>query len=100
MRRKASDRILDTFLPTHSGKVQQAPGTTIQILNAMPVPEIRAVGGKETPLLEVGGSKYALPAPTKRTIVPAPEQRQRAQFLGGEVKPGSKSPEPAHVPVK
>lgn len=97
-RRKAADRILDTFVPT-VGKMQHAPGTTIQILNAMPIPEMKVIDGKETKLLEVGGSKYAIPPPVKRVITPEPEQpTKRAQFLGPEFTPGSKSPAPEEKP--
>ncbi len=93
-RRKASDRILDTFLPNTAGKIQQGHGTTIQILNAMPIPEVRMDDGKAAPLVTIGETRYALPPPTKRTISPVTDKR-RSDYLGPQVTPTSSSPAPA-----
>ena len=105
VRRKASDRILDTFLPTQN-KIQQASGTTIQIVNALPVPEVRAIGGKESPTVEIAATSYALVSPKKRLIEPesSDEQKRRSQFLGPNKMTGDKlaateSPRPIELPT-
>lgn len=101
VRRKASDRILDTFLPT-AGKLQHAQGTTIQILNALPLPEVRVIDGKEAPTATLGPAKFALTSPKKRTILPANEdttQKRRQQFLGPQVTTSSESPAPVELPT-
>lgn len=112
VRRKASDRILDTFVPTQ-GKMERVGNTTIQILNALPVPEVRAIDGRESTVVEIGEVKYALPVSQKRLIKPAPAdaQKRRSQFLGpvvpGTTKFGvpnvdakSPSPEESLTPMK
>jgi hypothetical protein len=100
VRRKAADRILDTFLPT-AGKIQTAPGTTIQILNSMPLPEMMVTDGKESKAIDVMGKKYVLPVQTKRKIGPsAPdENKRREHFLGPKHAMGSASPAPDESPT-
>lgn len=100
VRRKASERILDTFLPPPNRSLQQAPGagTTIQILNAMPIPETRVIDGKESKMVEVGGRPYALPPATKRIVnAGADVQKKKSQFLGPQHTPASSSPAPAEL---
>ena len=104
VRRKASDRILDTFLPTNKPAVQlqHGGGTTIQILNAMPVPETRIIDGKQAPLVEIGGTKLSLPAPVKRKINAGAEdqnQKTKRAFLGPQHTGGSTSPAPTESPT-
>ena len=104
VRRKASERILDTFLPPPQAKLQQAPGTTIQILNALPIPEVKMVEGREAPHVEIGQVKYALTSPKKRTISPAEEPKKRERYLGptsmqGDAATGGSSPAPIEIPT-
>lgn len=81
VRRKASDRILDTFLPTNVPKIGHIGGTTVQILNAIPIPEVRMIDGRPDQTLLVGGTPVAIP---RRMIGPGdPDPKTRRQsFLG------------------
>lgn len=104
VRRKASERILDSFAPVQGGKLQQAPGTTIQILNALPLPEVRMVDGKEATTVEVLDTKYAVQNPTKRKIEPSPTPERRDKYLGpasvqSDQLTGAMSPAPMEIPT-
>lgn len=105
VRRKASERILDSFAPVQGrGQLQQAPGTTIQILNALPIPEVKMVDGKEAPMIEMGEVKYALTSPKKRTILPEPAPERKERYLGpasvqnGQAT-GATIPAPLEIPT-
>ncbi len=105
VRRKASERILDNFAPVQGrGQLQQAPGTTIQILNALPIPEVRMIDGKESPSVEIKDVKYALTSPKKRVILPDAAPERKEKYLGpasvqNAQSTGAVSPAPMEIPT-
>lgn len=71
-------------------QVQRVPGTTVQILNNLGLPEYRATGGKAMQTIEVGGQKISLDRPvTKRNLV-LPESQETKGSKGTYV---SKKPD-------
>src|SRR5262245_61533449 len=65
---KASSRLLDEF-SDNSRRLQHAPSTTVQILNNIPMPEVKVVNGKEADMVQIAGQPIALPpAPVVKVI--------------------------------
>lgn len=99
VRLRATIRVLGQF--EEKAKQSAVGGTTVQIMQNFQVPETLVVGGKEAPVVELAGSRIALPEKPKRVILPEEGQVKRASYLGPKTATGlDPSPAPRESETK
>jgi hypothetical protein len=71
VRYKAGSRIVETFAP-RPGRREVVPGTAIQIINNVPIPEVSMIDGKPRQAVEIGQVTIATPTREyKRKVIEA-----------------------------